>query len=73
MLIIKLFLILILDIPIVKDNKLLSVLFENKVLKAILEKKLKNTDNVKTCWTKDFVVFDEKVTVTQLEKLSERN
>jgi hypothetical protein len=39
----------------------------------VTDKKLKSDDNIKKCWTKDFVVFDDKVTVTQLEKLVERN
>jgi hypothetical protein len=39
----------------------------------VTDKKLKSGDNIKKCWTKDFVVFDDKVTVTQLEKLVERN
>jgi hypothetical protein len=39
----------------------------------VTDKKLKSDDNIKKCWTKDFVAFDENVTVTQLEKLVERN
>ena len=59
----------ILGFAVEKDGKMIALLTENRLLRAIMDKNLKNTDLVKTAWTKEFVIFDDSICVSHLAKL----
>ena len=48
---------------------MLALLTENRLLRAIMDKNLKNTDLVKKAWTNEFVIFDDSICVSHLAKL----
>ena len=52
-----------------KDGQMLALVTENRLLRAIMDKNLKNSDTVKAAWTKDFVIFDDTICISHLAKL----
>ena len=55
------------------EKAITGVVFENKLVAALTNKKLKGTDLASKSQTKDFVDVPDSITTVQLERLLERN
>ncbi|CAD8146119.1 unnamed protein product [Paramecium octaurelia] len=60
-------------VPLQKDGKLFSVVFQKKLLAGMVDKKLNNRDLAKKVQSKDFVVVPNTLDQNQLERIVERH
>eukprot|EP01016_Furgasonia_blochmanni_P002245 TRINITY_DN1088_c0_g1_i10.p1 TRINITY_DN1088_c0_g1~~TRINITY_DN1088_c0_g1_i10.p1 ORF type:complete len:545 (-),score=224.40 TRINITY_DN1088_c0_g1_i10:201-1835(-) len=60
-------------VPILKDGKVRCVVFQHKLLQAIVNKNLKQADLANKGMTKDFVLMPSTLNLAQVERSMERN